>query len=66
MEKCPGVPSLVGISIGAFGVFTHGRFIVVRLAVDGEERFSVVAIRDYPAVGRSEHTDGPLLADFVL
>ena len=66
MAKRTGVLALVGLGTGPIGVFAHVRFIVARLAVGGGERFSVVTGQDFPAVGQSEPTNGPLLADFVL
>ena len=66
MAKRPGVLALVGLGTGPFGVFAHVSFIVARLAVGGGEHFTVVAGQDFPAVGQSEPTNGPLLADFVL
>ena len=66
MAKHPGVPALVGLGTWDFGVFTHGSFIVARLAVGSGARFYVVAVQDFPAVGQAEPTNGPLLADFVL
>ena len=50
MAERPGVLALVGLGTGAFGVFVHGSFIVVRLAVGGRARFAVVAGQDFPAV----------------
>ena len=66
MAKQPGVPALVEIGTGAFGIFAHVRFIVARLAFGGRERFAVVAGQDFPDVGQAEPTNGPLLADFLL
>ena len=66
MAKHRGVPALVGLGTGAFGIFAHCSFIVARLAVGGRERFSVVAGQDFPALGQTEPTNGPLLADFLL
>ena len=66
MSEQPGVPDLVGLGTGAFGIFAHGSFIVARLAVGGRERFSVVSGQDFPAVGQAEPTNGLLLAGFVL
>ena len=66
MAKRPGVPALFGLGTGAFGVFAHVSFIVARIAVGGGGRFAVVTGRDFPVVGQSEPSDGPLLAVFVL
>ena len=66
MSEHPGVPSLVGLGTGAFGVSAHGSFIVARLAVCGRAPFAVVAGQDFPAVGQAEPTYDPLLAYFVL
>ena len=66
MAERPGVLALVGLGTGAFGVFAHVSFIVARLAVGGGERFSVMNGQDFPAVGQSEPTNIPPLADFVL
>ena len=66
MAEHPGVPALVGLVTGAFGVFAHVSFIVARLLVCGGERFSFVTGQYFPAVGQSEPTDGPLLAGVVM
>ena len=66
MVEHPGVPALVGLGTGAFGIFAHGSFIVARLAIGGRERFAVMTGQDFPAVGQAEPTNGPLLAYFVL
>ena len=66
MAEHPGVPALVGLGTGAFGIFLNGSFIVARLAVCGRESFAAMDGQDLPAVGQAELTDGPLLADFVL
>ena len=66
MAKRPGVPALFVLGTGAFGFFAHVSFIVARIAVGGGGRFAVVTGRDFPVVGQSEPSDGPLLAVFVL
>ena len=66
MAKHPGVPALVGLGTGAFGIFAHCSFIVYRISVGGRERFSVVAGQVFPDMGQAEPTNVPPLADFML
>ena len=53
MAEHPGVPALVGLGTGAFGIFAHGSFIMARLAVGKKARFAVVDGQYFPYMGRA-------------